>query len=244
LKGWTYLHSRDQRKALASFTEALRLDPSNDWARNGLIEALKARNPIYRAILAWYLFADRLSPRARWAVIIGSIVGFRALSSVLRRDERLWPLAALLVLTYLSVTYLTWVGVPLFNLLLLLDRLGRHALSREQRASALLFSGSLVHAVVLGGVMLLLGHRNEAVSFSAAAVLLGIPLSAATQMSPGTKRVLTATFVAAGAAALLVAGVLLAAGLAQEDGAPVGIAVALIAACLISTWGLGPGPRS
>src|SRR5262249_17165646 len=42
-RGWTALQRGDSKKALEHFREALRLDPTNDWARSGMVEALKAR---------------------------------------------------------------------------------------------------------------------------------------------------------------------------------------------------------
>ena len=48
--------------------ETLRLEPGNEWARQGLVTALKARNPIYGLFLQYALFMGRLSPRcsAMW----------------------------------------------------------------------------------------------------------------------------------------------------------------------------------
>src|SRR5436190_20189123 len=45
-QGWTLLHQGQAEKALEHFREALRLDPGNEWARQGIVEALKARNII------------------------------------------------------------------------------------------------------------------------------------------------------------------------------------------------------
>jgi len=43
-QGWTFLEANDPQKALEHFREALRLDPENEWARQGIVEALKARH--------------------------------------------------------------------------------------------------------------------------------------------------------------------------------------------------------
>ncbi len=47
-QGWTLLEKREPVKAMEHFREALRLDPQLDWARSGIVEAMKARNFIYR----------------------------------------------------------------------------------------------------------------------------------------------------------------------------------------------------
>jgi len=65
-QGWALLHHGDHRQALEHFREALRLDPELDWARAGMVEALKARNVIYRVMLRYFLWMARLSAKAQW----------------------------------------------------------------------------------------------------------------------------------------------------------------------------------
>src|SRR5436190_595817 len=55
-QGWTLLHQGDPRKALEHFREALRIDPDLEWARAGIVEALKARYVAYRWILMYFLW--------------------------------------------------------------------------------------------------------------------------------------------------------------------------------------------
>jgi hypothetical protein len=52
-EGWRLLGAGDQREAERRFREALRLDPNCEYAREGVIAALKARHFAYRVILAW-----------------------------------------------------------------------------------------------------------------------------------------------------------------------------------------------
>ena len=70
-QGWTLLERGEPKKALEHFREALRLDPDNDWARQGIVEALKARNVIYAVMLKYFLWMSRLSGRVQWAIILG-----------------------------------------------------------------------------------------------------------------------------------------------------------------------------
>ena len=49
--GWTLLERGDHAKAQEHFREALRLAPQQEWAREGIVESMKARNPIYRLML-------------------------------------------------------------------------------------------------------------------------------------------------------------------------------------------------
>ncbi len=65
-QGWALLHMGDHKAAMEHFREALRLNPNMEWARQGILEALRARNPIYRILLK--LFPLDVAPgRARCA---------------------------------------------------------------------------------------------------------------------------------------------------------------------------------
>jgi tetratricopeptide (TPR) repeat protein len=65
-QGWNYLHQNRPHQAQEHFREALRLEPNLDYAREGRLEALKARNPIYRIMLAYFLWLGRQSMRFQW----------------------------------------------------------------------------------------------------------------------------------------------------------------------------------
>ena len=56
--GWLLLRQAKPDEALESFRAALRLDPSLDWARSGIIEALKARRGLYRLMLRYGLVEE------------------------------------------------------------------------------------------------------------------------------------------------------------------------------------------
>ncbi len=50
-QGWALLHAGEHKAALEHFREALRINPESQWARAGIVNALKARNVIYRLML-------------------------------------------------------------------------------------------------------------------------------------------------------------------------------------------------
>lgn len=135
-QGWTLLHAGEPRKAMEHFREALRLDPASDWARAGIVEAMKARNPLYRWLLAYFLWAARLDRRVLWGLILGGWFGSRLLNQLGDQVPATRPLVLPLIAVYVAFALMTWVGAPLANLLLRLDRFGRHALSREQVTSS------------------------------------------------------------------------------------------------------------
>lgn len=129
-QGWTLLEQRQPDKALEHFREALRLEPNLDWARQGIVESLKARNWLYRQMLRYFLWMGRLSSRARWGVVMGLLIAQQMLPSAL--PGPLAPVGNILFWCMLAFVFLTWTADPLFNLLLRLNPLGRLALSREQ----------------------------------------------------------------------------------------------------------------
>ncbi|MBP7140873.1 MAG: tetratricopeptide repeat protein [Opitutaceae bacterium] len=138
-QGWNCLHQNDPRRAQVHFREALRLNPGLDYARQGMLEALKARNPVYRLMLAYYLWIGRQSGWLQAAFIIGIFFGGRIIGSLSESFPDLqWLFTPLLALFFLFI-YLSWTSQPLFNLMLRLDRFGRHVLSPDQRLGSTLF---------------------------------------------------------------------------------------------------------
>src|SRR5262245_41372363 len=142
-QGWALLHEGQSAKALEHFREALRLEPGMDYARRGLVEALKARNPIYSLVLRYFLFMNRLSLRTQWLIILGGVFGMQALDSVAKQNPPLEPFILVVRIVYIIFVLMTWISSPLFNLLLFANQQGRNALSKTQKREALLV-GSLV----------------------------------------------------------------------------------------------------
>ncbi len=131
-RGWALLHEGKPREAMDHFREALRIEPNFEWARMGIVEALKAKNPIYRLMLRYFLAMSRLSNRAQWAVMLALIFGRQFVQSIGRSYPALAPFTGTALILLFAFVVLTWISVPLFNLLLRLSRFGRLALSAEQ----------------------------------------------------------------------------------------------------------------
>jgi tetratricopeptide (TPR) repeat protein len=149
-QGWNALHRNDPRRAQEHFSEALRLDASLDYARQGLLEALKARNPVYRVMLAYFLWMGRMSGKIQWAFAIGVIFGNRAIRNLsATHPEFAWVFVPVQVLFYAFI-YLSWTATPMFNFTLLFDRFGRHVLTRRERTGAFIFGASFL--LVLGAL--------------------------------------------------------------------------------------------
>ena len=131
-QGWTLLEKNQPKQALEHFREALRLDPQNEWARRGIIEALKARNIIYALMLRYFLFMAKFGKRGQWAILLGAYFGSQILR-VLSNQHPAWePWILPIQILYVAFALMTWIASPLFNLILRLSRFGRMLLSREQ----------------------------------------------------------------------------------------------------------------
>lgn len=149
-QGWALLHRGDRTGALGHFRESLRLDPQGEWARAGLVEALKSRNPLYAAMLRYFLWMQRLDGRTRWFVILGGYFGYRVVQTTARANPGLAPWLTPLIVAYIVFVLLTWIAPQLFSAVLLANRDGRYALSDEQRRSGLWMAAGVGTALALG----------------------------------------------------------------------------------------------
>lgn len=143
-RGFALLHRGDAKGALHHFQEALRRDPSLDAARSGLVEALKARNPLYRVLLRGFLWLERFTDGKQQQILFGAWLVVFVARRMLGNIDGLQGWALGLGIAWLAVVLLTACLPPIFNLLLLLHPLGRHALPAQQRNDALLLGGALL----------------------------------------------------------------------------------------------------
>jgi tetratricopeptide (TPR) repeat protein len=196
-KGWTLLEQGRRKEALAHFQESLRLEPGNEWAREGLVEGLKAGNPLYAIVLKYFLWMRKLPSGTRWAVIVGGYFGNRILGALAQSNPDLAPWIAPIRILYLAFALLTWLASPLFNLMLFVHPLGRHALASLERRQAI-----LVGLCLAGALLLLLGTLDPSVRaenlFAAMVVgLLAIPVAAVYSCQEGWPRTTMAVLAAA-----------------------------------------------
>lgn len=150
-QGWNCLHQNNPKQALDHFREALRLDPELEYAREGMVEALKARNPVYRAMLSYFLWMGRLSDRYQWGIVIGIYFGSRVLLNFARTYPDYKVFWWVVLAAFYGFVYLTWTARPMFNLFLRVDRFGRYALSAEQRVASNWFGPFFAAALAATG---------------------------------------------------------------------------------------------
>lgn len=156
--GWIALQRGERVDAERHLLEALRLDPTNESAREGLKEAFRARAFFYRAYLKYCFFLQRFTTGRQWVFFIGLILVVKFSALVLG------PLAALVIVPYLVFVLWLHVARPVGNLRLLFDRVARHALTRNEAVEAVVSGG----AVVIGGLLLVgaVAGMGEAAAFA------------------------------------------------------------------------------
>jgi tetratricopeptide (TPR) repeat protein len=141
--GWRLLDRGDPHEALGHFREALRLDPRSESAREGLAEAVTARNPVYAGFLRHFLGPSRMDSSLPWTFIFGIMVFL----GLLREEDGSGEVPVLVILLLaLAVLALLASGTarPVLHLALLRDPLGREILSRRERIGAKLMGGALL----------------------------------------------------------------------------------------------------
>ena len=233
-RGWMLLEAGQVDAALESFGEALRLDPQNRWAREGIVSALKAQNPVYRGLLAYFFWMTRLSPRARWGVVLGAYFGHRLLSNLAERVPGWAPWILPISLLYLVFVFLTWTAEPLFNLLLFLNRHGRRVLDREERVAAML-QGAILSMALLS-VPLLRPTTLDGWLSTFAILAVSIPSAAASAAAGWPRWVLGAVAALLGALALFGLSTGLWAAGADGERLRAGIFGAVLLGSVLSTW--------
>lgn len=146
--GWSLIEQGRYNDAMVHFREALRLEPNLEHARLGIITALKAQHFLYRPILRYFLWAQKLNQKYAFALMIGAFLLFRMLSGVAQQQPQLAPFITPVLIAYVIFAVSTWLGNPLFNLVLSTNRFGRLALSDDEKKTTLLVAGSLSVALM------------------------------------------------------------------------------------------------
>ncbi len=135
-QGFISLQEGKSREALELFREALRINPGSSYAKSGLVEALKSRFFIYRWFYQFFDWMGRQGSSIQWALIIGIIVVQHLSSSIAKTYPDLAPVFNVVSILLVVFVLLSWIIVPLSNLLLRLSPYGRYALTKNQIESS------------------------------------------------------------------------------------------------------------
>jgi Flp pilus assembly protein TadD len=170
--GWVALETHRHKEALTHFREALRIDPTSGFAREGLVEALKAHYWVYRVFMRFVYWSGTLSDGVRRGMFLGAWL-------VVRFVPLLLPL-------YLVFVFMSWFSDVIFESLLRFNPYGRLALSEPQTRHSNQFLGLL--GVALVALALRLGWPALPGSGLLGLVALGLlfPLAGTWRLRAGT----------------------------------------------------------
>lgn len=140
--GWAKLEQNDHEGARKHFIEALRIDPNYNYAKDGLMQSIKAKNPIYRVFLQYSLWFTNLQ---QYAMLL-FFVGFIFLQKFLSAQENTWAQSAYYFLLAFALS--SWVVNPIGNLFLRIDPMGKFLLSAREKISSNITGVGLVISIL------------------------------------------------------------------------------------------------
>jgi tetratricopeptide (TPR) repeat protein len=149
--GWGLLEKGNPKKALEHFKESLKNDPNFKYAQLGILEALKAGNPIYKAFLKYAFGMSNLTAKYQWGVIIAFYFGTIGLRTIARTNEALQPYLTPLIIALAFIAFSTWIITPISNLFLRFNAYGQLLLDKKAKMSSNFVAGALL-TFVAGGL--------------------------------------------------------------------------------------------
>ncbi|AUC15819.1 hypothetical protein BTO06_11965 [Tenacibaculum sp. SZ-18] len=183
--GWGLLEKGDHKKALVHFKEALTNDPTFEYAQSGILEAIKAKNPIYRIFLKYSFFMSNLTAKYQWGVIITFYLGFKGLKIIARNNEGLQPYLIPLIIALAFIAFSTWIIAPISNLFLRFNKYGQLLLDKKEKMSSNFVAISL--SIFLGGLLLYFTlSDNKMLTIAAFGFTMMLPLG--TMFSPSKNK--------------------------------------------------------
>jgi tetratricopeptide (TPR) repeat protein len=145
--GWSHLERNDTKTALKHFKEALKLDPNSEFARNGMLTAMKAKNKIYNLYLRYAFWMTNQSSRNQWIFIIGIYLAYRFGIKLLSASG-LTILVVPFIILYLLFALGSWIMEPLSNMILMFDKFGKYLLDKKNKLSGQLMFVLLASALL------------------------------------------------------------------------------------------------
>ncbi len=193
--GWVALHRGQRQEALDYFSRSLAEDAEDEYARDGLLEAMRLQYPLYGFVLKYMLWTARLSDKAQWAVTVGLYFLRQALEELARSHRGLRPFITVILWGMSIFNYLTWTARPVTTLLLRLNPYGRRILNQDEIDESNIIGGALAGA---GGFYLAHYMTGRSVWMLASLVLFTIvmPASSIYNCEKGWRRTVMGVFTA------------------------------------------------
>lgn len=147
-QGWALLNNDDYKGAQAAFREALRLDPSSEFARMGMAEAIKQTNFLYRGLLKFSMFISRFSGKQQIIILVGIWLAMFGIPKLAAAVPAFEPYALPLKLCFFVLVLATWILPILANTVLRFHPFGKFLLSRRENVASLWMGIVLLLGVV------------------------------------------------------------------------------------------------
>lgn len=173
--GWGLLEQGEHKKALEHFKESLKHDPTFSYAQSGILEALKAKNPIYRLFLKYAFFMGNLSTNYQWGFILGIYFATRILNSIAKSNEEIQPFITPIVVVLSVFAFSTWIIRPISNLFLRFNVYGKLLLDRKEKLSSS-FVAITLGASLIGLLFYFVLDDERFLSVAAIGAALMLPL--------------------------------------------------------------------
>ena len=157
--GWGLLEKGEHKKALEHFRESLKNDPTSEYAKAGMMEALKASNPIYRLFLKYSFFMSNLTAKYQWGVILSFYFGQKILRGIARTSPTLDSYIKPVIIGMAIIAFSTWVITPISNLFLRFNVYGNFLLDKDEKRSSNFVAVSL--GIFLLGLLLYIVFSND-----------------------------------------------------------------------------------
>ena len=174
-KGWVAIENDNFDKAVLHFKEALRLDPTFEFAKTGLKEAIKSKNILYRYVLKFFLWTSKMTDKARWQFIIGAYVIYYIFIQLAENYASLAPFLYPFIAAYIIMAFSSWISAPVSNAFLRFHPLGKLALSDDEK-----FASNVVCIFIVTGIIFIVAYLftgiERAVLFGGWCMLMLIPL--------------------------------------------------------------------
>lgn len=141
--------------SMKAFRDALRIDPNDEEARKGLLEAIRSRFFLYRWLLNFELQMQRITPQFRSGFTILPLLSLRAMGAISK--SQFDPLMKIFLMTicgiYLLFLFSLWFGPIILDALSAVDPELSQVLTRAQRT----WSMSLLWTFIIGFCSIVLG---------------------------------------------------------------------------------------
>lgn len=132
--GYNFIRKGNMKQAKVHFKEALLIDPEFQYAKDGMIEAIKGSNILYRTIVNYGVWMEKLTSKNQWFVIIGLLLVVNFLP--------------VLIAPYLLFIAYIYLAPPIAHAILYYDTYGRYLMDDKSRNISIVLNFLLPIAII------------------------------------------------------------------------------------------------